>query len=103
MVSRFSAISFAELVTGVQRSTDPQTGERVLQRFLRLVTVLPFTEDVARRFGEENAMLQKTGSQIGDFDLAIAATALRHNLTLLTENRKHYERVAGLKLESLSL
>lgn len=40
--------------------------------------------------------------RLSQFDLAIAATALHHDLTLLTENRKHFERVPGLKIQSLS-
>jgi len=38
---------------------------------------------------------------IGDFDLLIASTCLHHRLTLLTNNRKHYEMVDGLKILSL--
>jgi len=33
--------------------------------------------------------------------LLIAATALRHKLILLTNNRRHFERVRGLQLESV--
>jgi tRNA(fMet)-specific endonuclease VapC len=38
---------------------------------------------------------------IGDCDLLIGATALRHNLTLLTNNRRHFERIDGLRMESV--
>ncbi len=34
-------------------------------------------------------------------DLLIAATALEHNLNLLSNNRKHFENIEGLRLESL--
>ena len=37
---------------------------------------------------------------IGDMDLLIAATALQHDLTLLTNNRNHFERIEVLRLES---
>jgi predicted nucleic acid-binding protein len=36
--------------------------------------------------------------QIGDLDLLIAATALEHNLTLLTRNVRDFQHVPGLKL-----
>lgn len=36
--------------------------------------------------------------QIGDIDLLIAATALTHDLTLITRNRKDFQHVPGLKL-----
>ncbi len=96
-----SAISLAELETGIRRSPDPARGEQVLTQFLRRVAVLPFTDETARRFGEENARLLGQGYPVSQFDLAIAATALQHVLILLTENRKHYERIRGLSVESL--
>jgi predicted nucleic acid-binding protein len=37
---------------------------------------------------------------IGDFDLVIGATALRHKFTLLTNNRRHFEAIEGLRIES---
>jgi predicted nucleic acid-binding protein len=37
---------------------------------------------------------------IGGFDLLIAATALQHNLILLTNDRKHFKDIAGLQIES---
>jgi len=38
---------------------------------------------------------------MSQFDLTIAATALHHGMILLTKNRKHYERIPSLKLQSL--
>jgi len=35
---------------------------------------------------------------IGDFDILIAATALHHDLTLVTRNRRHFERIPNLAL-----
>jgi len=44
--------------------------------------------------------MRKHGQIMGDFDLLIAATALKHNLKLLTNNRKHFAGIAGLQIES---
>jgi tRNA(fMet)-specific endonuclease VapC len=96
-----SAVTLAELVTGVHRSRDSTQAAEGLRRFLTGVVVLAFTEEIARRFGEENARLLNGGQTISQFDLAIAVTALQHQTVLLTENRKHYERIPNLKLESL--
>ncbi|HEX9245011.1 MAG TPA: type II toxin-antitoxin system VapC family toxin [bacterium] len=96
-----SAVTLAELVTGVHRSRDPKQAAEGLRRFLTGVVVLPFTEEIARRFGEENARLLDGGQVISQFDLTIAATALHHGMVLLSENRKHYQRIPNLKLESL--
>ena len=56
---------------------------------------------VCRVFAEERRRLRAVRSLIGDFDLLIGATALRHNLTLLTNNRRHFERVQGLTVLSV--
>jgi tRNA(fMet)-specific endonuclease VapC len=50
------------------------------------------------RFGVLRGDLQRRGQIIGDPDILIAATALHHDLTLLTRNRNHFMRLPGLKL-----
>ena len=52
-------------------------------------------------FGKARGALRASGNLVGDFDLLIGAAALRHDLTLMTNNRRHVERVEGLRLESL--
>lgn len=47
------------------------------------------------------ADLKGTGNMIGAYDLLIAATAIAHDLPLVTENRRHFERVEGLILADL--
>jgi tRNA(fMet)-specific endonuclease VapC len=66
------------------------------------VTILGIDEEVCKIFGRERGRLRAAGMLVGDFDLLIGATALRHNLTLLTNNRRHFERIAGLRIESRS-
>jgi len=96
-----SIISLAELDEGVFYSRDPEGDERALQDFLRGVTVLGIDEAICQIFGRERGRLRAAGMLVGDFDLLIGATALRHNLTLLTNNRRHFERIEGLRIESL--
>jgi tRNA(fMet)-specific endonuclease VapC len=96
-----SMISLAELYEGVYYSRDPEGDARALQDFLRGVTLLPVDERTCQIFGRERGRLRAAGLLIGDFDLLIGATALRHNLTLLTNNRRHFERIDGLDIESL--
>jgi tRNA(fMet)-specific endonuclease VapC len=96
-----SLISLAELYEGVFYSRDPEGDERDLQDFLRGVTVLGIDDGTCRIFGRERGRLRASGTLIGDFDLLIGATALHYNLTLLTNNRRHFERIDGLRIESL--
>ena len=68
--------------------------------FLRTVSLLPVDEEVCSLFGKERGRLRAANTLIGDFDQLIGATALRHNLILLTNNRRHFEMINGLKVES---
>jgi tRNA(fMet)-specific endonuclease VapC len=96
-----SVISLAELYEGVFNSTNPERNERELQDFLRDVSIIPLDLETCRIFGRERGRLRRAGSLISDLDMLIAATALRHHLTLLTNNRRHFERVDGLAIISI--
>ena len=88
-----SVISMAELYEGVFRSTGPKEKEASLNDFLTGLSILNVTKPVARAFGRQRAELRKKGLLIGDLDLIIACTAQYHGLTVLTNNKKHYEKV----------
>ena len=99
-----SIISLAELYEGLcksRRSSDPQHSERELDAFRERVYLLEVDEQTCRIFGRERSRLRADGNLIGDLDLLIGATALRHGLTLLTNNRRHFERIEGLAIESV--
>lgn len=95
-----SVISLAELFEGVYGSTNPEDNEQDLQAFLRGVDVLGVDVDTCQIFGRERAKLRAARRMIGDFDLLIDATALRYRLTLFSNNRRHFELVEGLQIES---
>jgi tRNA(fMet)-specific endonuclease VapC len=95
-----SIISAAELWEGVYFSRDQKRSQMMLEAFLSGVTILNLDEEVCKRFGHLRGSMRKRGQVMGDFDLLIAATALRHNLTLLTNNRKHFAGIAGLQIQS---
>ena len=97
-----SIISLAELYEGVYCSRDPVESDAALQRFLNPeLTILGLDEETCKIFGKERGRLRAAGLMIGDCDLLIGATALRHNLILLTNNRRHFERIEGLRMESV--
>jgi tRNA(fMet)-specific endonuclease VapC len=58
-------------------------------------------EEAARIFGRQRGRLRAEGLLIGDTDQLIAATALQYDLTLLSNNRRHFERIEGLRIESV--
>ena len=96
-----SIISLAELYEGVLNSRNPESSENLLLEFTSEVSVMELDEGICRIFGELRGKLRKKGLLIGDFDLIIASTALYYEITLCTNNRKHYDRIEGLKMLSV--
>jgi len=96
-----SVISLAELYEGAYYSTDPLGNEKILEDFLSGVTVLGLDKEICKVFGRERGRLRKERRKTGDFDLIIASTCLYHNLTLLTNNTRHFEAVENLKILSV--
>lgn len=97
-----SIISIAELLEGVHYSRDPEKSREGVEDFLRGFPVLNLQQDICDVFGKERGRLRKRGRNIDDFDLLIAATCIHHDLTLLTNNRRHFEQVEDLRILSLS-
>jgi predicted nucleic acid-binding protein len=95
-----SVISVAELYEGVLYSKDPVGNEEDLRDFLCGVAVIGIDEATCRIFGQERGRLRVARKLIGDFDLLIGATAVRHDVVLLSGNRRHFEAIEGLKLIS---
>jgi tRNA(fMet)-specific endonuclease VapC len=96
-----SVISLAELYEGVFYSRDPQKSEEALQDFLHGIELVGIDDEITRVFGRERGRLRAAGKTVGDFDLLIGATALRHGLTVLTNNRRHFELIEKLQVVSL--
>jgi len=92
-----SIITLGEVYEGAYNNPEPDVHSASFQEFLALFTVLPLTEDTMRHFARLRALLRKQGNLIPDLDLLIAATALEHELVLLTRNRRHFERVPDLR------
>ena len=98
-----SVISLAEIYEGVYYSRDPAKSRQLLKEFLAPdLKVLNVDEEVCKIFGRERGKLRQQNRMISDFDLLIASTCLYYNLTLLTNNRRHFDMVEGLNIFSLS-
>ena len=93
-----SVISLAELYDGLAGSKNPDA--EALHLFLEAVDVVPLDDAACQVFGEERARLREAGNLIGDMDILIGATAISNNLTLLTNNTRHFERMQGLNIVS---
>ena len=60
--------------------------------------IIPNGKESAENFGMLKALLETSSTRLDDFDLTIASCALAHNLTLVTNNLKHFSRIEGLKI-----
>ena len=81
-----SLITYGEILEGVYYGRNPKRHEKVFRAFLQAAPILPLSESSMERFAHIRGALRAQGQLIGDADLLIAATALEHDLTLITQN-----------------
>jgi tRNA(fMet)-specific endonuclease VapC len=93
-----SLITYGEIYDGIYGDPNPQLAEVGFTSLLTGVTVLPLTRQIMRRFARIRGNLRRTGQRLEDIDLLIAATALDHNLILITRNIQHFQRIPRLSL-----
>jgi len=89
-----TAVTRFELRAGVRSPRQ----ERAVAGLLEALMVLPLDALSADRAAAVRLKLEEAGVGIGMADSLIAGIALAHGATLLTRNRRHFERVDGLKL-----
>ncbi len=97
------AISFmtvAELYYGAEYSEYPIENKILVEKFTMTVSVIHSDVPILKRFGELKSGLKKKKILIPDADLFIGATALEKSEALVTGNSKHFERIAGLKIDN---
>ena len=95
-----SIITHSEIYEGIYGSPNPKQAEEAFRDLLRRMTVLDVTRQVAKENAKLRGELRRLKHPITQraFDLLIAATAIAHNLTLVTRNLRDYEDVPNLKL-----
>ena len=96
-----SAVTVMELRYGL--ALNPQRIQKVepaITSILSSVTILPFDTVEAEQAAQIRAALKSQGQPIGAYDVLIAATALQHDLIMVTANQREFERVPGLQTEN---
>ena len=93
------AIVEYELRYGLLRLPQAAAAPRLaaLVQLLRPMQLLPFDSESAAQAARLRIDLEALGTPIGPHDTLIAATALRHQATLVTRNVREFSRVAGLQ------
>jgi len=94
-----STLVIAELDYGAKVSQKSEENLEKLYRLVDIVRVIPFDIECARIFGTIKSELRSVGKPTGEVDALIASTAMAHEAILVTGNKKHFENIAGLKVE----
>src|SRR2546422_3906441 len=85
-----SFITVGELLFGAKKKKWGTTKVDDLKQRLRSVVVVPYDYQLCATYGDLKAAMQSAGIGIADNDLWIAASAVRHSIPLISNNRKHY-------------
>ncbi len=94
-----SIITFYEILGGLKhKKADRQVLE--FEEFVSNNNIIHISEDSARISADVYADLKRRGVTIGTSDILIAGIALDNELTLITNNQKHYDPILGLKIEN---
>jgi tRNA(fMet)-specific endonuclease VapC len=96
-----SVVTIAEIQHGVRRATEPsQIAKRraLLDSAVSIFKVHTLTPPIALLIGNLDAELTMRGQRLDFADMAIAATAMTLDFSLVTHNLRHFERIPGLRI-----
>jgi len=88
-----SIICVAEILEGV-----PKKNGEMVRKMLKDMKVYEIDWMVAETFARVRKDLREKGSLIENMDLLVASTCIANNLVLITNNKKHFSRIKGLKI-----
>lgn len=92
-----SAVSYLEVLQGMRNKAELVAVKKMLDK--RSARLLPLTEAITLRATElMESLTLSHGLQMGD--ALIAATAIEHQMPVLTANVKHFSAVAGITVEA---
>ncbi len=92
-----SYITIGEIYDVAFSYANPQAHLHTFRQFLAPFPLLDLNEPIMERFAEIRSYLRRQGELISDFDMLIGATALFYDLTVLTYNTRHFQRIPDLK------
>lgn len=88
-----------EIITGASLSTSDKEKEEIVL-FISSLAILPLDRESSFKAGEIEAKLIMGGDSIEKIDIMIAAIAIQNNEAIITRNKKHFEKIQGLKIKS---
>lgn len=94
-----SVLNVFELIEGAYLSSNKDKSLKSVFDLIENIEIINLNKDVSVSAGKISADLKSRGAIIGIGDILIGASAILLNLILITNNKKHFERIPGLKLE----
>lgn len=98
-IFKIPSIVKAELLLGVEKSSDPGNNRLKVELLLLPFETLPFDDRCALHYARLHAYLEGKGMGIGANDYIIAACAMAYGATVVTNNTAEFERIPGLSVE----
>jgi tRNA(fMet)-specific endonuclease VapC len=96
-----SVMTRAELQYGLKRLPADHRLRLAVLQFLKIVRTLPWDIEASDWYADIRHQLTSTGQTIGEMDMMIAAHSLSAAAVLVSNNLRHYERIAApLMLEN---
>jgi predicted nucleic acid-binding protein len=100
-----STITIGEIRRGIERLSEGKRRNRLRAWLISICDcmkgrVLSFNTSAAHVWGQLKAKWDRTGITVPSLDSQIAATAQRHQLTLVTRNSRDFEKT-GIKIVNL--
>jgi predicted nucleic acid-binding protein len=95
---KITAVTLMELYYGAYKSQKVTANLARLKMIESNMEIISLDEKSAEIYGMIKADLENRGIPLDDFDIMIASCTLVHNLTLVTNNIKHFKRIDGLRL-----
>ena len=95
---KIGTVTLMELYYGAYKSQKVTSNLAKIRTLENVLEIIVIGEEVAEIFGREKVRLEKEGTPLDDFDLVVGCCALAHNLTLVTNNVRHFKRIEGLQV-----
>jgi tRNA(fMet)-specific endonuclease VapC len=97
-----SFITVGEMYFGAENGNWGEARRQRLENTLRNFVVIPYDHEIARCYGRLVAERKRIGRPIAPNDAWIAACAARHQVSLVTHNRRDFVGIAALTIISES-
>lgn len=94
-----SEVTVAELLFGAERSNNVERNLQLVTDFCQDIKVIPLSSALCCYAWSKSALYSQ-GTPIEDLDLFIGCTAVANQMIMVTENKKHLERIPNIEIEN---